>query len=101
MIFNNLLTNFTCNGGERDLTIVFSAIFSTLVLTRTMLAIFQAYGTSPAKNDLFRSEQKVGAISIAHSFNTRGGRWSGPGDLCQFRFLRKRKNLICVTKDSR
>ena len=32
MIFNNLLTNFTCNGGERDLTIVFSAIVSTLVI---------------------------------------------------------------------
>ena len=49
-----------------------------------MLAIFQAFGTSPAKNDLLRSEQKFGAISIAHSFNTRGGRWSGPGDLGGF-----------------
>ena len=28
-IFNNLFGNFTRNGGERDLTIVFSSIFST------------------------------------------------------------------------
>ena len=49
-----------------------------------MLTIFQAFGTSPAKNDLSRSEQKFGAISIAHFFNTRGGRWSGPEDLCGF-----------------
>ena len=49
-----------------------------------MLAIFQAYVTSPAKNDLFRSEQRVGAISITHSFSTRGRRCSGPGNLCGF-----------------
>ena len=44
----------------------------------------------PAKIDLFRSE-KVGAISIAHSFNNRGERWSGPGNLCGLRFLRRRE----------
>ena len=44
-----------------------------------MLAIFQAYGTSPARNDLFRNKEKGKMISIAHSFNTQGGRWSGPG----------------------
>ena len=46
-----------------------------------MLAIFQAYVTSPAKNDLFRSEQRVGAVSIAHSFSTSGRRCSGPGQV--------------------
>ena len=30
-IFNNLFANFSCNGGKRDLTIVFSAIFSTFL----------------------------------------------------------------------
>ena len=56
-----------------------------------MLAIFQAYGTSPAKKDLFRSERKVRAISI-------GGRWSGPGDLCGLRFLRRRETLFVVQR---
>ena len=56
-----------------------------------MLAIFRAHGTWPAKNDLFKSEQKVGTISIAHSFNTRGERWSGPGNLCGLRFLRRQE----------
>ena len=51
----------------------------------TMLAILQAYVTSPAKNDLLRSEQKVGEISITHFFNRRGGRWSGHGNVCGFR----------------
>ena len=80
------------------MTIVFSALFSTLVWTGTVLAIFQAYGTSPAKNDRFRGEQKVGAISIVHSFNTRGGRWSGPGHLCRFRFLGKQETSIVLKR---
>lgn len=59
--------------------------FLPFLWTGTMLAIFHSYVTSPAKNDLFRSELKIGAILIAHSFNTRGLRWSGHGNLCGFR----------------
>jgi len=54
-----------------------------------MLAIFQAYGTSPAEKDLFRNEQKGEAISIARSFSTRSERWLGPGDFSGLRFLRR------------
>ena len=57
-----------------------------------MLPIFQAYGTSPAKKDLFRSEQKIRAISI-------GGRWSGPGDFSE-EISQKARNLICSAEDS-
>lgn len=59
--------------------------FLPFLWTGTMLAIFHSYVTSPAKNDLFRSELKIGAILIAHSFNTRGLRWSGHGNLGGFR----------------
>ena len=47
-----------------------------------------------------KSEQKVGAISIAHSFSTRGERWSGPGDYVWIKISEKARNLIWVTKDS-
>ena len=65
--------------------------FLPFLWTRTMLAIFRAYGTSPAKKDLFRSERKVRAISI-------GGKWSGPGELCGLRFLRRRETLFVVQR---
>ena len=53
-----------------------------------MSACFQACGTEPVVNDAFINLQSDRAISTAHSFQTRGGRWSGPGDLYAFRFFR-------------
>lgn len=46
-----------------------------------MSACFQANGGDPVVSDLFSNMLNYGAISAAHSFKTRGGRWSGPGDL--------------------
>lgn len=58
-----------------------------------MSACFQACGTEPVVNDAFINLQSDGAISTAHSFKMRGGRWSGPGDLNAFRFF------ICITNN--
>ena len=53
-----------------------------------MSACFQTYGTDPVVSDLFCNMLSDGAISAAHSFKTRGGKWSSPGDLYAFRFFR-------------
>ena len=53
----------------------------------TISACFQAYGSDPVVSDLFSNMLNKGAISSAF-FQTRGGRWSGPGDLYTFRFFR-------------
>ena len=79
------------------MTIVFSAIFSTLLMDGNNVSYPPGvWYVASQKNDLFRSEQEVGAISIAHSFNTHGERWPGPEDLCGLRFFRRRETSFVL-----
>ena len=52
-----------------------------------MPACFQAYRSDSVASDLFSNMLNDGAVSAAHSFKTRGGRESGPGDSNAFRFF--------------
>ena len=45
------------------------------------LAVRQSSGTSPVASDLRNIIRRIGAMSSASSFSSRGPRLSGPGDL--------------------